>query len=130
MDNRRSWLAIVLEEALKLGVIEAEEIVRHATPDVLATDLPSSLVASLLQAGLAGTTFNAATLVAHLGAENIAQHVPLPVIWNCIDDAAGRIIAEHPLSRRAGANEDRAALVEIGTPVIDDGAPDIEVIDD
>ena len=90
MDKRRSWMAIVIQEGLQLGVLMPEDILRHATPRVLATDLPPNLVASLLQRGLDVGSFDPALLVEHLGAHKLAEHLPLPVLWGCLDEAAER----------------------------------------
>ncbi|MCA9666597.1 MAG: hypothetical protein KC503_13440 [Myxococcales bacterium] len=133
MDKRRNWLSIVLEEGLNLGVLGAEDVLRHSTPSVLATDLPPALVASLLQVGLDGGEFSSDLLVQHLGAQNLAEHVPLPVLWRCIDEAAERLIAEHPLSRGALSVDDVGAVVDSAVDNLvldDDHAPDIEVIED
>jgi hypothetical protein len=59
-------------------------------------------VASVLQAGLDGKHFEPGTVVQTLGAENLAEHMPLPLLWSCLEDAAAVIIEEHP-SRSSGA---------------------------
>src|SRR5512135_2763793 len=100
MDKRRKWLALALEEGLRTGVIEPHDILRHATTAVLATDLPPALVAKVLQAGIEGGGFDAHVVVETLGPEAIAEHVPLPVVWACIHEAASAIAVEHPLSHR------------------------------
>lgn len=122
MDKRRAWMRVCLEEALERHVIEPEDVLRHADPSVLATDLPPQLVASLLAKGLQEGHFDASLLVGHLGAEELATHVPLSVLWNCLDEAATTMIAEHPLTHR------EAGLVPINTSVEPDEQPEIELI--
>ena len=126
MDKRRKWLAQVLEEGLRTGVIDPPDILRHATPAVLATDLPPTLVAKVLQAGIDGHGFDAHVVVESLGAEAIAEHIPLPVIWACIHETASVITAEHPLSQRG-----RGDGTEVSAPgaVQPDDVPDIEVLE-
>jgi hypothetical protein len=97
MDKRRKWIATVLEEALQLGVLQPEEVLYHTTPAVLATDLPPALVAKVLQAGLEKESFSPDLILRTLGAEQIAEHLPLPLIWNCIDEIAEKIIKEYPI---------------------------------
>jgi hypothetical protein len=98
MEKRRQWMCAMLEDGLKLGVLEAIDLLRHMTPSVLATDLPPAMVASLLQAGLSGAGFNPDVVVTTLGVPALAEHVPLPVLWSCLQDAADVIIREHPLT--------------------------------
>jgi hypothetical protein len=127
MDKRRKWMAVVIEEALRQGVLDPTDVLRHATTTVLATDLPPALVARVLQAGIDSDTFNPHLVVGTLGAENLAEHVPLSVLWGCLDEAASVIITEHPLSnRKAGDGND--AVAAPGTVQPDD-VPDIEVLE-
>lgn len=102
MDKRREWMQIILQEALNLGILESDDVLRHADPKVLATDLPPQLVASLLQTGLDLGTFHAKMVVEHLGAEKLATHVPLSVLWSCIQEAARTIVREQSPSSAAG----------------------------
>ena len=133
MARRREWIRIVIEEGLRLQVLEPDDLLRHATPSVLATDLPPRLVATLLQVGMTSGSFNADLLVESLGAGNIAEYVPLPVLWASIDEVAGRIIAEHPLTAGAVSAEHAGAFVDeaLAHAVLpNDDGPDIEVLDD
>lgn len=122
MDKRRAWMRVCLEEALERNVLDPEDILRHADPSVLATDLPPQLVASLLAKGLQEGHFDASLLVGHLGAAELAAHVPLSVLWNCLDEAASTMIVEHPLTQR------EAGLVPVNTSVEPDEQPEIELI--
>ena len=125
MDKRRKWLSLVLEEGLRTGVIEPPDILRHATTSVLATDLPAALVAKVLQAGMEGGGFDAHVVVETLGAEALAEYVPLPVLWACIHEAASAVSAEHPLGHRRG----EGTVVEAPGAVQPDDVPDIEVLE-
>jgi hypothetical protein len=125
MDKRRKWMAVVLEEALRVGVLEPDDVIRHASPSVLATDLPPALVARVLQAGMTGGSFGAELVVQTLGPEALAEHVPLPVLWGCLQEAAELLIAEHPLTAASAAKD---AVVAPGSVRTDD-LPEIEVLD-
>lgn len=124
MDKRRAWMRVCLQEALDRGVLEPDDVLRHATPTVLATDLPPQLVASLLQTGLDAGAFDASALVGHLGSEQLAEHVPLPVLWSCLDEAAKTVIREHPATTEAGGEP----IVPINTSVEPDEQPEIELV--
>jgi hypothetical protein len=128
MDKRRKWIAILLDEGLRLGVLEPSDIMRHSTPAVLATDLPSSLLAKVLQAGIGSDSFNPDLVVSTLGPENIAEHIPLPILWNCVNEAARVIIDEHPLSKGMKMDDSSTAVVD-PSAVSTDEIPDIEVLE-
>jgi hypothetical protein len=128
MDKRRKWFAVLLEEGLRLGVIDAEQIVRHATPSVLATDLPPDLLAEVLQSGISGEAFSPAVIVETLGPERLAEHVPVPVLWACLDEVAERIIADHPFTQLHRTEESVGLGVDPGVAQADE-IPDIEVIE-
>jgi hypothetical protein len=98
MDNRRRWLTTLLEEGMRLGVLEPADLLRHMTPSVLATDLPPSMVAKLLQTGLSGGAFSPDVVVSTLGVPALAEHLPFLVLWGCVQQAAELIVREHPLT--------------------------------
>jgi hypothetical protein len=132
MDKRRKWFAVLLEEGLRLGVLSPEDVLRHVTPAVLATDLPPELVASILQAGMDNNSFDPALVVRTLGAEKLAAHVPLSLIWACLDQAAGQIIKEHPLHKggRDRINTPVHEIVVEPGEVRPEDVPVIEVLED
>jgi hypothetical protein len=132
MDKRRKWFAVLLDEGLRLGVLSPEDVLRHVTPGVLATDLPPDLVASILQAGLDNQSFDPALVVQTLGAENLAAHAPLPLIWACLDQAAGQIIKEQTMQKggRTRINTPEAELVVEPGEVRPEDVPVIEVLED
>lgn len=130
MDNRRMWLSIVLEEGLNLRILTPEDILRHATPSIIATDLPPPLVASLIEAGLAEGVFNPEVLVHHLGPKTLAEHMPIPVLWACVNEVAEEIVAAHPMTHGSMAVDEAGSLVDLQPAVVDNQGPDIEVIEE
>lgn len=144
MDKRRKWISVMLEEALQVGVLDTEDVLRHTTPSVLATDLPPTLVSAVLQAGLDGEGFDSALVIKTLGAEAMAEHLPVPVLWSCLDEAAQTIIADHPLDQGHAApaaaepaeptEEDSHEMVDPGDvvseEVLADDMPEIEVLEE
>jgi len=136
MDKRRKWISVLIEEGLQVGVLSAEDVMRHTTPSVLATDLPPELVASVLQAGIDGDGFNPEIVVKTLGAEKIAEHLPLPVLWSCVNEAAEAIIEEHPLSKGSapGAGAADNTMVDpsdvVADQILSEDMPEIEVLEE
>ena len=128
MDKRRKWISVLIEEGLQVNVLSPDDLLRHTTPSVLATDLPPELVASVLQAGLDGDSFNPDLVVKTLGAEQMAEHLPLPVLWNCINEAAEKIIDEHPLSK--GSNPGGGVVEPGDIPANQTDMPEIEVLEE
>jgi len=122
-------MSVLLDEGLRMRVLEPVDILRYATPAVLATDLPPSLVASVLEAGMENDTFNPGLVVGTLGPENLAEYVPLPILWNCINEAAETLIEEHPLSQRVPSGESAGGVLEPNA-VHPDDVPDIEVLEE
>lgn len=129
MDKRRKWIAVLLEEGLRLGVLSPADVLRHMTPAVLATDLPSALVASILQAGLDGKAFEPDTVVNTLGAEALAEHLPVPLLWACLNEAASVIIKESPSQAGAQSNMGDIEVVSPGE-VRPEDVPVIEVLEE
>lgn len=134
MDKRRKWITVLLEEGLQAGVLAPKDILHHTTPSVLATDLPPELVAEVLQAGIDSDSFNPDLVIGTLGTEKIGEHLPLPVLWNCITDAAQTIISEHPLEKNKKKKTGEHEMVEPGDVLAEemlaDEMPEIEVLED
>ena len=82
----------VLTSALELGIAKHEDLLRHVTPDVLATHLPRPLWARLLTACLGAPKVDAQLVVETVGVGNLCEHVPSPIMWNVIADIAARAL--------------------------------------
>src|SRR5438309_1767964 len=76
-EKRLSWLAFVYDSALKHGVFRPADVISHATPEVLAKDLPKELLIRIFEVafdagkltpeGMLGVA-PPSTLVKHIGA--------------------------------------------------------------
>ena len=62
----------------------------HATPDVLATNLPAELLSKILASSLAAGAMTPERVLETLTPELLAAHVPHDVLWACIAAAAAR----------------------------------------
>ena len=52
-DQRQAWFARVMESGLENQVFAPADVLAHATPDVLAHNLPPELLSKVLQSSLA-----------------------------------------------------------------------------
>ena len=80
-DQRQAWFARVMESGLENQVFAPSDVLAHATPDVLANNLPADLLSKVLTASLAAGSMTP---------ELLARHLPHEVLWQCIAAAAAR----------------------------------------
>ncbi len=96
-----------LGSALDLGLATADDVLKHATPDVLARHLPRPLWAALLAACLRAPRCDARLVVDTVGVPNLCEHVPKPILWACLAEigtrALGRSILAMPPAPRIEA---------------------------
>ncbi|MBA3394693.1 MAG: hypothetical protein H0T89_18750 [Deltaproteobacteria bacterium] len=99
--NLKGFFVATLSSALELGIAKPEDLLRHATPDVLAAHLPRPLWARLLTACVGAPRVDALLVVETIGVANLCEHVPANLIWACIADighrALGRPTADEPI---------------------------------
>jgi hypothetical protein len=89
-DQRKAWFAKVVESGLANQMFNANDVLAHATPDVLATNLPPELLSKILAASLASGSMTPDRVLETLTPELLAQHLPHDVLWACIAAAAAR----------------------------------------
>jgi hypothetical protein len=112
-----------LSSALQLGIATPDDLLRHVTPDVLATHLPRPLWARLLTACLGAPRVDAQLVVETVGVGNLCEHVPSPIIWNVIAEVAARSLgnaipiapAPSPILKTSDSEPVRKPL-SIGSP--------------
>lgn len=90
--NVKAFFVATLSSALDLGIATPDDVVRHVTPDVLATNLPRPLWARLLTACLGASRVDATLVVETIGVPNLCEHVPLPIMWACVAEIAARAL--------------------------------------
>lgn len=91
--SAKGFVGAALGSALELGVATPEDIIKHATPELLATHLPRSLWARLFTACLGAGRVEPALLVDTVGITNLCEHVPLEVLWVCLAEITTRALA-------------------------------------
>lgn len=92
--NIKAFFVDALGGALELGIGTPEDVLRHITPDILATHLPRPLWARLLTAMLGAPRVDARLIVETIGVPNLCEHVPSPLIWGCIAEMGARSIGK------------------------------------
>jgi len=99
--NLKAFFVASLQTALDLSIATPEDILKHVTPDVLATYLPRPLWARLFTACLGAPKVDAQLVVETIGVPNLCEHVPAQLIWACIADignrSLGKQVDEEPL---------------------------------
>jgi hypothetical protein len=89
MDARQQWMAFLIQQALEYQLVTPDDVLRYATPRVIAT-LPNELKARVLRAGLNQGVFNPDVILSVLSPETLAETVPLPTLWGCIAEAGAK----------------------------------------
>lgn len=88
--NIKSFYVASLSSALDLEIATPEDILAHATPDVLADHLPRPLWARLLTACVGAPKVDAQLVIETVGVANLCEHVPPSIVWDCIAGLAQR----------------------------------------
>jgi hypothetical protein len=89
-DPRQAWFARMMESGLEHSIFAPSDVLAHATPDVLATNLPAELLSKILASSLAAGAMTPERVLETLTPELLAAHVPHDVLWACIAAAAAR----------------------------------------
>jgi len=103
-DRHRPWLAYALEESLERSLLAPRDVIDHANPEVLVTQLPPSVISDLVARALQLGTFSPAQLLESAPPSVLAEHLNPSVMWRCLKEAADR----GGLSRKGGARNPSA----------------------
>ena len=79
-----AFLTAALESALDNEVATPDDVLRHATPDVLAAHVPRPVWARLIKACLEATRVDARLVLETIGVPTLCAHVPPNVMWGCL----------------------------------------------
>lgn len=88
--DARSWFARLMKAGLEHDIIKPDHVLAHATPEVLAENLPAPLMASLLQASLKEGAMTPDSVLKTVTPEAMAEHLPHDVLWSCARTAADK----------------------------------------
>jgi len=89
-DQRQQWFARVMESGLENQVFAPSDVLAHATPDVLANNLPPDLLSKVLTASLAAGSMTPERVLETITPDVMSRHLPHDVLWACIAAAAAR----------------------------------------
>lgn len=92
--NAKAFLSDALGQALELGIGTPADVLKHVTPEILATYMPKPLWARLFTACLGASRVDAQLVVETLGIPNMCEHVPAGILWQCISEIAGRSLGQ------------------------------------
>lgn len=90
LEARQRWFARMMESGLEQKIFAPSDVLTHATPDVLATNLPPELLSKVLAASLAAGAMTPERVLETVTPEVMSQHLPHEVLWDCIARAAER----------------------------------------
>lgn len=105
MNAKRTFLQKVLASGLENSTIKPPDVIKHADAHVLAFNLPNELKAKLLQASLDAEKMTPELVIETLGTVAMAANLPTHVLWNCIAEAAQKLLT----GQLAGAVKTEAA---------------------
>ena len=136
-EGRVAWMATILEQALQLEIMDPPHVVKHATPDVLALDLPRELLSDVLAAGLDVGNFDPDLVVDVITPTNFAEHLAFSLLWDCVEDAAGQKLLDGdgaapppPPSVDLDVDEPTAAPKKKDSPTAEYDAIDDSMVED
>lgn len=89
-DARQKWFAQMMASGLDNKIFGPTDVLAHATPDVLANNLPPDLLSKVLAASLAAGAMTPDRVLETITPDIMGRHIPHDVLWACIAAAAAR----------------------------------------
>jgi len=80
----------MMESGLENKVFAPADVLNHATPEVLASNLPPDLLSKVLASSLAAGAMTPERVLETVTPDVMARHLPHDVLWDCIASAAQR----------------------------------------
>jgi hypothetical protein len=97
-EKRLSWLAFVYDSAIKHGVFRPADVITHATPEVIARDLPKELVIRIFEVAFDAGKLTPEGILGVAPPSTLAKHIAPSILWEVVRDAAAR----HGIATAAG----------------------------
>lgn len=88
--ERETWMAVVLAAALDHGILQPDDVLAHASPEVLARHLPPDVMSAVLSASLAAGTMTAEVILRTVGPDVMARSIPMDILWGAVSAGARR----------------------------------------
>src|SRR5262245_9835106 len=89
-DLHWPWLGFALDQALSRRLFEAKDVLQHATPEVLVSQLPHEVMIDLLTRSLSAERISPSSILETAPPEVLAEHLEPEVMWRCLKDVAKR----------------------------------------
>ena len=89
-EGRQRWFEKMIESGLDKQIFGPSDVLTHATPEVLASNLPPELLSKVLAASLAAGSMTPDRVLETVTPDVMAKHLPHDVLWQCIAAAAAR----------------------------------------
>ena len=89
-DARERWFCELVDAGLSEEIFDSTALMKHATPEVLASNLPPELMAKVLESALSAGKMTTDRMLETLTPSIIAHHIPHEVLWECVVEAARR----------------------------------------
>lgn len=89
-EGRQRWFAKMMESGLEQNMFAPSDVLHHATPEVLANNLPPELLSKVLASSLAAGAMTPDRVLETVTPDVMSRHLPHDVLWECIAAAAAR----------------------------------------
>jgi hypothetical protein len=114
-EKRLSWLAFVYDSALKHGVFRPADVMVHATPEVLAKDLPKELLIRTFEVAFDAGKLTPEGIMGVAPPATLSKHIAASILWETVRDAATRhgIASASANTPKTGRTPLRSWLAEV-----------------
>ncbi len=89
-DARQRWFAQMMASGLDNKIFAPADVLAHATPDILANNLPPDLLSKVLAASLAAGAMTPDRVLETVTPDVMGAHIPHDILWACLAAAAAR----------------------------------------
>jgi hypothetical protein len=89
-EGQERWFTELVDAGLHEEIFNSSDFMAHATPEVLAANLPAELMAKVLEAALSRGALTTDGVLETLTPDVVSHHLPHDVIWACITTSASR----------------------------------------
>lgn len=90
IEKRLTWLAFVYDSAIKHGVFRPADVVVHASPEVLARDLPKELLIRIFEVAFDAGKLTPEGMLGVAPPSTLVKHIAPAILWETVRDAATR----------------------------------------
>jgi hypothetical protein len=111
-----AFLTAALESALDNEVATPDDVLRHATPDVLAAHVPRPVWARLIKTCLETPRVDARLVIDTIGLSTLCEHVPSNVMWGALAEIALRTLGRGLVAAPPPAPSPPASVIAASAP--------------